>query len=216
VRAVAADLPGHGADAGPLGDLHADSTRIRDVLDTLEPPIVLVGHSYGGAVITQAGDHPGVAHLVYLCALALDANETCGSAASAETAAAGISHEGRPNLGAGFVIDGRGAVTLDPSVAAACLYNECDPETVNWALAQLGPQPLVSLQQTPAAVAWRAKPSTYVVCANDLAIHPDLQRVLAKRCSNSIEWNSDHSPFLSQPDRVAELLRGLAAASVPD
>jgi pimeloyl-ACP methyl ester carboxylesterase len=179
----------------------------------MEHPVVLVGHSYGGAVITEAGDHPAVAHLVYVCALALDGDETCVSAASAETAQAPISYEGRPDLGSGFIKDSSGAVTLDPSVAGACLYNECDPETVDWALARLGPQPSVSLQQTPATVAWRVKPSTYVICLNDLAIHPDLQRMLAKRCTNSIEWNSDHSPFLSRSDLLVELLGELAAAT---
>jgi pimeloyl-ACP methyl ester carboxylesterase len=193
-----------------MSDLHGDSARVRSVLDGIDPPVVLVGHSYGGAVITEAGDHPAVAHLVYLCALALDEVETCASAASAEVAAAGISHEGRPDLGAGFIPDDQGGVTLDRSVAAACLYNDCDPDTVNWALDRLGAQPLVTLQQAPSRVAWWAKPSTYIVCANDLAIHPDLQRILAKRCTNSTEWHSGHSPFLSQPDRLAATLRLLA------
>ena len=206
VRAVAVDLPGHGGDPGPLSDLHGDSARVRGVLDGIDAPVVLVGHSYGGAVITEAGDHSAVAHLVYLCALALDEDETCASAASAEAAAAGISHEGRPDLGAGFIPNDQGGVTLDRSVAAACLYNDCDPETAKWALVRLGAQPLVTLQQAPSRVAWRVKPSTYIVCANDLAIHPDLQRILAKRCTNSTEWDSDHSPFLSQPDRLAATL----------
>jgi pimeloyl-ACP methyl ester carboxylesterase len=211
VGAVAVDLPGHGRDPGPPGDLHHDAARVRDVLDGVDGPVVLVGHSYGGAVITEAGCHPAVGHLVYLCALALDGDETCTSAAAVEATAAQISHEGRPNLGSGLIPDDQGAaVTLEPSVATACLYNDCDPDTVDWAVARLGPQPLVTLQQTPAAVAWRTKPSTYVVCADDMAIHPDLQRILAKRCSHSIEWDSGHSPFLSQPDQVAGTLRELA------
>jgi pimeloyl-ACP methyl ester carboxylesterase len=213
IPSVAVELPGHGADPGPLTDLRGDARRVGDVLDSMNAPIVLVGHSYGGAVITQAGDHPAVAHLVYLCALALDADETCADAAATEAAAAGICHQGRPDLSSGFIPDNQGVITLDPSAAKACLYNDCDPETVEWALARLGPQPLVTLQQKPASVAWRAKPSTYVVCANDLAIHPDLQRILAKRCTHSTEWDSDHSPFLSQPDRLAELLRDLAVSA---
>ena len=151
-------------------------------------------------------------HLVYLAALALDEEETCANAAATDPAAGRISQDGRPHLSAGFLADDQGVGTLDPSIAAACLYNDCDSETVQWALARLGPQPLVTLQQKPATVAWRAKPSTYVVCANDLAIHPDLQRILAKRCTNSTEWASDHSPFLSQPDRLARLLHELAVS----
>jgi pimeloyl-ACP methyl ester carboxylesterase len=213
VDSIAMDLPGRGADPGPLGDLHADAARVRGILDTVDDPIVLVGHSYGGAVITEAGDHPAVARLVYLCALVLNEEETCSSAAVVEAAASRISHQGRPDLGAAFLSDGQGGVTPDRSVAAACLYNQCDPETVEWALDRLGPHPLVALQQAPSAVAWRNKPSTYIVCTNDLALHPDLQRILAKRCTARVDWDSDHSPFLSHPDRLAGFLRQLVLST---
>ena len=214
MKALAIDLPGHGSDPGPQTDLHGDADRVRATLDRIEGPVVLLGHSYGGAVITEAGAHPAVAHLVYLCALVLDEGESCASAAAAEAETAQIVHDGRPNLNAGIIADENGAGSLDPAVAAACFYNDCDAETVEWALARLGPQPLITLQQNPAAVAWRDRPSTYVVCANDMGIHPDLQRILARRCTDSVEWYSDHSPFLSQPDRLADTLRDLVLASV--
>jgi pimeloyl-ACP methyl ester carboxylesterase len=212
VNVVPVDLPGHGADPGPLLDLHGDATRVGEILDALDGPAVLVGHSYGGAVITEAGAHPAVSHLVYVCALALDTGETCVSAAAGEPDAAGISHEGRPNLGDGLIVDDHSAVTLDPTVAENCLYNDCDDETVAWALDRLGPHPLAALQQTPALVAWQSKPSTYVVCSKDLAIHPELQRILARRCTERVEWDCGHSPFLSRPDAVADLLGELSAA----
>ena len=183
------------------------------VLDGLARPVILVGHSYGGAVITEAGAHPAVDHLVYLCALALDGHETCGTAAAEDAAVSAISHDGRPDLSAAFVPAADGSVTLEPGLAAACLYNDCQPPTVAWALARLGPHPLQVLQQTPRAVAWREKPSTYVVCAADMAIHPDLQRLLATRCTTTIEWDTGHSPFLSRPELVVSLLAELAAAA---
>lgn len=210
VEAVAVDLPGHGDDTGPLGDLHGDAARVRAELDRSEDDTVLVGHSYGGAVITEAGDHPAVGHLVYLCALAIDAGETCARAAVDEAAKAGISHEGRPNLADALIIDGDQLARLDPDLAAACLYNDCDDETTRSAVKRLGAQPLITIQQEPAAVAWRSRPSTYVVCRDDLGIHPDLQRVLAKRCTSSVEWPTGHSPFFSRPELVADLLIGLA------
>lgn len=71
IASVAVDLPGHGDDAGPLGDLHADADRVRRVLDPPAGPVELAGHSYGGAVITDAGAHPAVARRVYLTALPL-------------------------------------------------------------------------------------------------------------------------------------------------
>jgi pimeloyl-ACP methyl ester carboxylesterase len=212
IRVVPVDLPGHGADPGPLLDLHGDAARVREILDALRGRAVLVGHSYGGAVITEAGAHPAVSHLVYVCALALDRGETCVSAATTDPDVAGISHEGRPNLGDGLTVDDHGAVTLDPTVAKNCLYNDCDVETVAWALDRLGPHPMAALQQSPTCVAWHSKPSTYVVCGEDMAIHPELQRILAKRCTASVEWDSGHSPFLSRPEALADLLGELSFA----
>jgi pimeloyl-ACP methyl ester carboxylesterase len=210
VRAVAIDLPGHGTDLGPLGDLHDDAARVTATLDRIDGPAVLVGHSYGGAVITEAGHHPAVARLVYLCALALDRHETCQTAAADEVGATGISFAGRPDLGSGLVPGPGGTVTLDPAVAAVCLYQDCDQDTVAWATARIGPQPLVTFQQSPRTVAWRDVPSTYVVCAADQAVHPDVQRLLAQRCTTRAEWPTGHSPFLSRPELVADLLVELA------
>jgi pimeloyl-ACP methyl ester carboxylesterase len=213
VPSVALDLPGHGEHAGPFGDLHDDAALVRETLDALDAPAVLVGHSYGGAVITEAGDHQAVSQLVYLCAFALAEGESCVTAAAAEAAAADISHAGRPDLGAGFQRNDDDLVTLDPAIAAACFYNDCDPASAEWALSRLGPQPLATLQQEPTAVAWRTKPSTYAVCTEVMAVHRDLQRLLARRCTTSVEWPTSHSPFLSQPDLVADLLAQLSAAA---
>jgi pimeloyl-ACP methyl ester carboxylesterase/GNAT superfamily N-acetyltransferase len=216
VECCALDLPGHGEDGGPFGDLYSDVACVRETLDQFNGDVVLVGHSYGGAVITQAGLHPAVQHLVYVAAFALDEGESCVSAATAEVEAAQISHHGRPNLGAGSIMSSGDMITLDPARAAECLYNDCDVDTVAWALARLGPQPLITLQGTPKLAAWRTKPSTYVVCANDMAVHPDLQRIMARRCGSVIEWPTDHSPFLCRPDLVAELLVDLAQVRFDD
>jgi pimeloyl-ACP methyl ester carboxylesterase len=193
ITALAIDLPGHGNDPGPMSDLHGDAAHVSSVLDALDGPVVLAGHAYGGAVITEAGSHRAVSHLVYLAALALDDGESCSTAGSQEAASEGISHSGRPDL------------------ALACFYKDCDPATAAWAIARLGPQPLASLQQQTYSVAWRTKPSTYVVCANDQAIHPGLQRILARRCITTVEWPTGHTPFLSRPDLIAALLADLAA-----
>jgi pimeloyl-ACP methyl ester carboxylesterase len=210
VECMALDLPGHGEDGGPFGDLDFDVARVRQCLDEGSGDVVLVGHSYGGAVITEAGLHPAVEHLVYVAAFALDDGESCVSAAAAESEAGQISHEGRPNLGAGFIMGSGDMITLDPASAEECFYNDCDPDTVAWALARLGPQPLITLQGTPKLAAWRTKPSTYVVCVDDMAVHPELQRIMARRCGSVVEWPTDHSPLLSRPDLVAGLLVDLA------
>ncbi len=98
VPAVAVDLPGHGADPRPLADVAGDTAHVLEVLDGIDGPVVLVGHSYGGVVITGAGVHPNVRHLVYLAALVLDHGETAMAAATAEAEAALLDHTGRPDL----------------------------------------------------------------------------------------------------------------------
>lgn len=210
VECLAVDLPGHGDDGGPFGDLHSDAARVYRILDELNGDVVLVGHSYGGAVITEAGAHPAVQHLVYMAAFALNEGESCVSAATAEVEANQISHDGRPNLGTGFIMSSGDLIILDPSIAAECLYNNCDTKTLDWALARLGPQPLSTLQGEPRVAAWRTKRSTYIVCRDDMAVHPDLQRIMARRCDSVIEWPTDHSPFLCRPDLVAELVIDVA------
>jgi len=125
VEWIALDLPGHGEDRGPFGDLRSDVARVRETLDEFDGDVVCSSdHSYGGAVITEAGLHPAVQHLVYVAAFALDVGESCVSVA-AEVEASLISHEGRPNLGAGFIMSSGDMITLDPSSAAECLYNDC-------------------------------------------------------------------------------------------
>jgi pimeloyl-ACP methyl ester carboxylesterase len=213
MRVTAVDLPGHGVDASGMTDLHGDAARVSEILDGLGEPAILVGHSYGGAVITEAGDHPLVEHLVFMAAMALDAGETCQKAATEEVAVAGLDWTGRPNFGKGFILAPDNTVTLDPAVAAQCLYSDCDDATVAWALDRLGPHPLGNLQQAPSRIAWRTKPSTYAICADDLVVHPDLQRILAKRCTSAVEWPTGHSPFLSDPERVSGLLSETARAS---
>src|SRR5438132_1148919 len=99
--------------------------------------------------------------------------------------------------------------------AAACFYNDCDAGTVAWAVDRLGPHPMVNLGQAPTAIAWRARPSTYVVCREDLAVHPDVQRLMAQRCTTTLEWPTGHSPFLSRPDLLAGLLADLAHRAQP-
>src|SRR5512143_3574163 len=82
IDTIALDLPGRGTNVEPLGDLHADSAAVCAGLDRVDAPVVLVAHSYGGAVVTEAGVHPAVDHLVYLAAFNLEAGETVGYAAA--------------------------------------------------------------------------------------------------------------------------------------
>ena len=159
-------------------------------------------------MITEAGVHRAVTHLVYLFALALDRDESCGAAAVDQ--AASLSHDGRPDIGEGLVLHADGSSSLTPSTAVACLYNDCDPETVAWGLANLGRQPMQNFGQAPSAVAWRERPSTYVACSEDLVVDPGVQEVLAQRCTQRYVWTTGHSPFASDPQKHSGLLVELA------
>lgn len=214
VEATAIDLPGHGSDSGALTDLPGDTVYLRSVLDGAEAPVVLVGHSYGGAVITAAGDHPAIGHLVYLCAFALDTGESCQSVAARAPEIAGSGDDGAPAREL-LVVGESGTTVLTPEGAAGRFYNDCDDATIAWAVGRLCPQPMLALEQSPVAVAWRQRPSTYAVCRDDLVIRPALQRAMAARCSTAVEWPTGHSPFLSRPDLVADLLEGLAQSLTP-
>jgi pimeloyl-ACP methyl ester carboxylesterase len=211
VTAEAIDLPGRGDDGGPLTDLHGDADRVRRALDGFDKPVVLVGHSYGGVVITEAGVHPRVSDLVYVASFNVDEGESAMGAAIAESDAAALDHTGRPDVLAHVHVADDGTATIDAEGARILFYNDCRPDIAQWAVDRLGPHPMATLSQAPTAVAWRQRPSTYAVCALDNIVHPGLQRLLARRADHVVDWPTGHSPFLSRPDLVAELLADVAA-----
>ncbi len=210
VASVAVDLPGHGADTGELTDLHGDADRVREILDGLDSPVVLVGHSYGGSVITEAGIHPSVRHLVFLCAVVPDRDETTFGVVQGRDLGLDVSRGERPQLGK-VVIEVRPGVTeFVAEFAAELFYNGCEPADADRAAARLSPQFSGAMVQQPNAVAWRERPSTYLLCRNDNAVHPDVQQVLADRCSEQVAWDCGHSPFMSHAGEVADLLAAVA------
>jgi pimeloyl-ACP methyl ester carboxylesterase len=210
IDVVAIDLPGHGASTEPLGDLHGDAAAVRRVLDALDGPVVLCGHSYGGAVIGEAAaGHPNVRHLVFLAALVLDVGE---SASQSVPVPAGGAPGPESELSSAMRFSDDGAtVTIEPVAGRRIFFHDCTDVDIDWAIARLGPQPAITLQQPATAAAWRDLPSTYVVCADDQSIPLWMQHAFAARATSSVAWPTSHSPFLSQPDLVVELLAELAA-----
>jgi pimeloyl-ACP methyl ester carboxylesterase len=133
------------------------------------------------------------------------------AAAIALSAELDVSFDGAgPSLADAIVAQPDGTMTVSPDLAVACFYNDCDAETARDAIARLGPQPAATLADVPQAVAWRERPSTYVVCTDDRAVPPALQRAMAARCTSTVDWPTSHSPFLSAPERVATLMTDLA------
>ena len=187
----------------PLTSFDDDVAATKAVLDRVEGDVVLCGHSYGGAVITNAGNHPKVQHLVYLTAFACDADESPSATATDADLPA-------TELAAAFVIADDGTATIAPDFIVEGFYHDCDPQDAADATRRLRPNHMSCFMTPVGAPAWKAKPSTYVVCTEDRAIHPALQRHMAARCTSTVEIDTAHSPFLNRPDAVADLLSGLA------
>jgi pimeloyl-ACP methyl ester carboxylesterase len=181
-------------------DVHATSAAVA----AAGGPVVLCGHSYGGAVITEAGDHPAVRRLVYLCAFALDPGEDLTTAAAGEQlASSDIADAFRFSEDATMV-------HLEPDGARTAFYLDCDPAEADAALARLRPMAFACFTTPVTKSPRRDRESTYVVCTEDRAIHPELQHALAARCTTSVEWPTSHSPFVSRPELVVDLLAELA------
>ena len=115
-----------------------------------------------------------------------------------------------PDISAGISVSDDGVIRLEPSIAAPALYNGCGPglDRVGYVEARSSDDGEHATESGRGRLEGEA--STYVVCSDDKIVHPGLQRVMAKRCTESLEWESGHSPFLSMPDRVVELLQRLA------
>ena len=191
----------------PITDLAADVEATRRTIDEFARPVVLVGHSYGGAVITAAGSHEHVQHLVYLAAFQLAEGESVGrTLPELDVPATRLGEALR------FSADGD-EVRLDPVLGAQLLYNDVPADSAAAHIARCRPVHRPVFAGVPDAIAWRATPSTYVVCADDLAVHPDLQRAMATRATHRDEWPSGHSPAASRPEQVAELITSTARSS---
>ena len=184
---------------------HADDVAVtRRVLDAQSEPVILVGHSYGGAVITEAGNHPNVRALVYVAAFVPDVGE------SVNTLIEGFPTDGpQPPIlppQDGFLLLDRekfhGSFAGDLSADQAAFMADSQ---VPWGVDALG--------GTISEAAWRSKPSWYLVTTEDRMIPPSAQREMSARAGSTVtEVDGSHAIYVSQPAAVAELIE--TAASV--
>jgi pimeloyl-ACP methyl ester carboxylesterase len=183
-----------------LNSTAEDVALTKAAIGRVSNPVVLVGHSYGGTVITGAGTDDRVAGLVYICALAPDADETSQTQQSNFPRTAVFSH-----------IDVRdGRIWLLPE-GIDDFAGDLPEHEKKLVLATQGvPKP--ELFETKAGgTAWKSKPSWYIVGKKDRTVHPDLERAMAKRMgATTYELDSSHVPMLSQPKSVLDVIRAAA------
>jgi len=165
-------------------------------------PVILVGHSYGGSVITGAGVDDRVAGLVYICALAPDADESSQTQQSNFPKTEVFSHID--------VVDGRIWLRREGTKYFCGDLSEQEQKLV-WAT-QGVPKPDLFGAKV-GGTAWKSKPSWYIVGKKDQTVHPDLERLFAKRMgATTYELDSSHVPMFSQPERVINVIRDAAKA----
>lgn len=194
-RAVAVQLP--------LTSLPDDAAAVRRAIALEDGPLLLVGHSYGGAVISEAGDDPKVAGLVYAAAFAPDVGESAVSLGNTVPPAP-MAREVRPDAG-GFLKLTRAGV-FD---GFAQDLPEAEREIL---LATQGPTSVNALAGTATAAAWKSRPSHYVIASADRAIPPQLQQTMATRAKSRVsEIDTSHVVMLAAPRLVVDVIADAAA-----
>ncbi|GAA2711082.1 alpha/beta fold hydrolase [Actinoplanes palleronii] len=189
----------------PTHSLAGDVAATRWVLDGLDGPAVLVGHSYGGAVISEAGTHPAVAALVYIAAFAPDAGESVNT----------LIADPPPGAPVPPILPPRdGFLLLDAGKFHASFAADLAPAEGRFLAAAQIPWGVEALAGTVTDPAWRSKPSWYLVAADDRMIPPPAQRAMAERAgATTSETPGSHAVYMSRPDTVADIVR-LAAKAV--
>ncbi|MFC9325546.1 alpha/beta hydrolase [Kitasatospora sp. NPDC057015] len=186
----------------PLTSLADDAERTRKMIRQVDGPVVLVGHSYGGAVITEAGDLPNVAALVYVAAFAPDSGESPGQ----------ISEQNPPAAFANLAPDSDGYLWIKQDRFQESFAQDLTAdEALVMAVTQKAPL-ASTFGDTVTDPAWRRKPSWYQVSTQDRMIHPDNERRMAERMSprKTIELDASHASLASQPGAVTDLIEAAA------
>jgi pimeloyl-ACP methyl ester carboxylesterase len=181
-ESVAAELPSCMDPGGP--SLAEDVVAVRELITG---PTILVAHSYGGIVATNAATPDLVRQLVYIDSFLPDVGESLGG--------------GEPPPYLDFRDDGTFGVRTETVVDL--FLQDCDPAAVDGAVARLTRQTSAAVSSVTTRAAWREIPSSYLVCAEDRATLPEVQRAQARRAGRVVELPTGHHPMLSRPELVA-------------
>ena len=182
----------------PTITLTDDVAVTRRAIAAQDGPVILVGHSYGGAVVTEAGTDPKVAAVVYIAAFAPDAGESVASLIKDPVPGAPVPPILAPQDGFLF---------LDRSKFHASFAADVDASAAQFMADSQVPWGLDALSGAITQPAWRSKPSWYLVATNDRMIPPDAQRAMSKRAGSTVvEVEGSHAVYVSQPQAVASLI----------
>ena len=205
---VAAELQREGLRVAaaqlPLTSLSDDATAVRRILAKQAGPVVLVGHSYGGAVITAAGaENPNVKALVYVAAIVPDEGENVGQVFQRLPP-----HPSAPTLQP----DADGLLWVKADAFRNAIAPDATPEEADFMAAAQKPISVNCLGETMGKAAWRGKPSWFLIAEKDRMVSPDTQRFLAERMrSTVVSLPVDHAPLTSRPSAVAKLIEAAVA-----
>ena len=192
----------------PLTSLADDAASARRAIDIQRGRVVLVGHSWGGTVITEAGSHDKVAALVYVAAFAPDAGQSSNDLTKPYPVPSGIAR---------LAADPHGFLRLPDDALREDFAQDVPPAQARIMAATQGPVQGKAFAEKVTQAAWKARPSWYIVCSQDRMIQPALQRALATRIKvSTTELATSHVPQQSQPAAVARvILDAVAAAGNP-
>jgi pimeloyl-ACP methyl ester carboxylesterase len=189
----------------PTLSLEGDSDATKRIIDAQGEPVILVGHSYGGAVITEAGNDPNVAALVYIAAFVPDKGE------SVNTLIEGFPKDGpQPPI----LPPQEGFLFLDREKFHDSFAADVDAELAAFMADSQVPWGVGALGGTISVAAWASKPSWYLITTDDRMIPPQAQREMSGRAGATVEEAAaSHSVFVSQPAVVAEIVKKAASAT---
>lgn len=186
----------------PTTSLADDVAATKRILAEQKAPVILVGHSYGGAVITEAGNDPSVAGLVYIAAFAPDSGESVATLIKDPQPGAPVPPILPPQ---------QGFLELDRAKFAASFAADVAPEKAEFMANSQVPWGLNALNGAVTQPAWRSKPSWYLVATDDRMIPPPAQRVMSKRAGSTVvEVKGSHAVYVSQPEAVAQVIKNAA------
>ena len=182
----------------PTISLADDVATTRRTIDAIDGPVILVGHSYGGVVVTEAGNHPKVAALVYIAAFAPDTGESVSSLIADPPPGAPVPPILPPQDGYLF---------LDKAQFHAAFAADVDAEKAAFMADSQVPWGVGALSGEISEPAWKTKPSWHLVATEDHMIPPPAQRFMSERAGSTvIEVPGSHAIYVSQPDAVAALI----------